>query len=897
MFESFNKFTEIINEAKAQYMIGDKEASREDVLSYMFSNPKKPLGNTSTGKFPKWVQSNNTPDGDTIKWSTIKKDMKTLEKEYGKGNVVVSGNTNGGDPVVEIYMKSQNESVVNEAKAITDRDIKVGNSFKIGSSTFKVIKIYKDPKFGNVVNTERYTNNKKAGEYTDTLKDFVDFLNEEDAVAESVVTEASKSNLKKGDKFKSTTNGEILFIIEPKGDGYDYRMSSDPRSKNHAPKAWFDMMIKTGKLVNESVVTEAKSIAKIQKEWAKVTAMMKDTVASYKEAEGKDKEDLLDQLKVLTISKKKLEVELDDAVGIKDMDVELAESRIELVSEGVNELNERTITLKRRYTENYPAITAGKTARIRNKMLEAIADGKLTEEEFNTVLSEMSPDSSRWIRRNARFFNVSEDGIALSKYGMKAYRQTKINESELSEARGSWIVYTGDGEKKFYSEHTSEKSAKKMVDMIIKKFDNVNMMPKESWEKEIAEAFVIENFAAFEARVTEVKRSMISGNSGRTVSYLEDRKYELKKEVKGARIGDYTVTLPKGTIIYNLAGGVYASHKSLKGKYDARENEFGYQVRSMPETLADIEKNGKVLESVVNEGQFSWMTHDSNTQIGSEKQNTIRVTMFDDKGNKWEEKKYDGYGEFGGMDYYELLAQMNGIENADRGDGIAIAFDKKKVKGKVLFPALIEDPKRFNFKKHDFTKEAESDPNQSWYQEEEEYDESVITEGAMSDIHMFANDAKDINDFIKMFFKEFGDKVKKSADTIKLAKELYTDMIDESLVNEAVKISVDMPASMKKWIMGEVKSNPDTWSNELTDLTNTIVSLHRELDLDLSKSDKGPEQIDVRNTPVDELTTGCIETINAIWPKMGEWAKEDIYTDYENWFKVTKKDRPHFGEK
>ena len=130
------------------------------------------------------------------------------------------------------------------------------------------------------------------------------------------------------------------------------------------------------------------------------------------------------------------------------------------------------------------------------------------------------------------------------------------------------------------------------------------------------------------------------------------------------------------------------------------------------------------------------MTQDTGNQIGSEKQNTIAVTMFDDKGNKWEERSYDGYGEFGGKDYYELLAQMNGIENPNRQDGIDIAFDKKKVKGKVLFPALVEDPKRFNFKKHDFTQEAEHDPNQSWYQEEEydddyeEYDESKVTEAA-----------------------------------------------------------------------------------------------------------------------------------------------------------------------
>jgi hypothetical protein len=121
-------------------------------------------------------------------------------------------------------------------------------------------------------------------------------------------------------------------------------------------------------------------------------------------------------------------------------------------------------------------------------------------------------------------------------------------------------------------------------------------------------------------------------------------------------------------------------------------------------------------ESVVNEGQFSWMTHDTEKQIGSEKQNTITVYMFSDKGERWEEKRYEGYGEFGGKDYYELLAQMNGVENADRQDGIDIAFDKKKVKGKVLFPALVQDPK-FNWKRHDFTQEAEHDPNQSWYKE------------------------------------------------------------------------------------------------------------------------------------------------------------------------------------
>ncbi len=99
---------------------------------------------------------------------------------------------------------------------------------------------------------------------------------------------------------------------------------------------------------------------------------------------------------------------------------------------------------------------------------------------------------------------------------------------------------------------------------------------------------------------------MISGTSGRTIDSLEDRKYELKKDVEGARIGDYTnITLPKGTIIYNLPGGVMADHKSLKRYADRNNNIYfekptfsGIRVRSMPDTLAAIEKNSKVLESV-----------------------------------------------------------------------------------------------------------------------------------------------------------------------------------------------------------------------------------------------------------------------------------------------------------
>ena len=144
----------------------------------------------------------------------------------------------------------------------------------------------------------------------------------------------------------------------------------------------------------------------------------------------------------------------------------------------------------------------------------------------------------------------------------------------------------------------------------------------------------------------------------------------------------------------------------------------------MPTITKTNEEISKIIEELnINEGQFSWFTSDTLAQIGSERQNTITVYMFDNKGNRWEEKKYEGYGVFGGKDYYELVAEMNGYD-ADRTTGIDLAFGKKKSKvhgkmGKTIFPALVEN-KNYNWKRHDFTKESEQDPNQSWYQEEDE---------------------------------------------------------------------------------------------------------------------------------------------------------------------------------
>ena len=70
-----------------------------------------------------------------------------------------------------------------------------------------------------------------------------------------------------------------------------------------------------------------------------------------------------------------------------------------------------------------------------------------------------------------------------------------------------------------------------------------------------------------ESELNELKRSFVSGTGAGSIESLENRKYELKKEVKGVQVGDYIVTLPKGTIIHNLPGGVFAKHKDLEDTF------------------------------------------------------------------------------------------------------------------------------------------------------------------------------------------------------------------------------------------------------------------------------------------------------------------------------------------
>ena len=133
-------------------------------------------------------------------------------------------------------------------------------------------------------------------------------------------------------------------------------------------------------------------------------------------------------------------------------------------------------------------------------------------------------------------------------------------------------------------------------------------------------------------------------------------------------------------------------------------------------------------------GFFSWKTQDTDESIPCVYNSTrrpITVHMHDNKGNFWKETQYEGYGIFGGKDYYELLAEMNDLTT--REEGITLAYSGKA----YLSPNLVESA---NWKWQDAKPEScpsqgyfysdfstdyedEEDDDSSWLKEDEEDDE------------------------------------------------------------------------------------------------------------------------------------------------------------------------------
>ncbi len=94
-------------------------------------------------------------------------------------------------------------------------------------------------------------------------------------------------------------------------------------------------------------------------------------------------------------------------------------------------INESKISYKRKYTESFPSKNAYTNSKIKTKLIEAIADGVLTNEEFDKILKELDANK-RWVSRNSHIFKMNEEGITLSKIGKRMYEKSKSSK-EINE--------------------------------------------------------------------------------------------------------------------------------------------------------------------------------------------------------------------------------------------------------------------------------------------------------------------------------------------------------------------------------------------------------------------------------------------------------------------------------
>jgi hypothetical protein len=276
----------------------------------------------------------------------------------------------------------------------------------------------------------------------------------------------------------------------------------------------------------------------------------------------------------------------------------------------------------------------------------------------------------------------------------------------------------------------------------------------------------------------------------------------------------------------------------------------------------------KLRSGMLTEGQFSWMTQDTGQQIGSEDENTILVYMFDDKGNFYYENNYEGYGDFGGMDYYSLLDKMNG-GRGDRGRGIDLAFGNEKTASRVLFPALVAKPDMFNYKTHDFTKEPESDPNQSWYAPEEDdfydqNDEEVFGDMDKEEDYDYS-DEEELEEV-----KTTNTKMKKSELKAKIKEmivaETNSEKVEEvdflaeleGMLDEASEFDTNKPARIAAFIK-DLDALIDEYHAELylfggvLDAIEMVKKVAQE-EIDMLKEAKGDEEVDADVEAADDTT-------------------------------------------
>ena len=94
-------------------------------------------------------------------------------------------------------------------------------------------------------------------------------------------------------------------------------------------------------------------------------------------------------------------------------------------------------------------------------------------------------------------------------------------------------------------------------------------------------------------------------------------------------------------------------------------------------------------------GFYSFNTADTKRSINNRYsgKETFPVAMTSPDGRKFIENNYEGYGEFGGKDIYDLIAELNNLENRDKAIDIIYSHNgfKNSHKAGLKVPKITEN--------------------------------------------------------------------------------------------------------------------------------------------------------------------------------------------------------------
>ena len=91
-------------------------------------------------------------------------------------------------------------------------------------------------------------------------------------------------------------------------------------------------------------------------------------------------------------------------------------------------VNEGKVTVKRKYTDNYPSQEVSTNAPVREKVLSFVKEkGTVSHEELMEFISGMNEEtggltSRKWVNKNTQYFRITE------KNGVKTYRLSSLGE-------------------------------------------------------------------------------------------------------------------------------------------------------------------------------------------------------------------------------------------------------------------------------------------------------------------------------------------------------------------------------------------------------------------------------------------------------------------------------------